>query len=370
MDHGRVADLAKDIVGHYEAIKAESIRLFLDRDDLHWGDEWRDEIDDALANVAFFIPVITPRYFKSVECRRELQFFAIKAEQLGITELIMPILYIEVPELREEKHADPLMQLVKRIQWEDWTQLRWADRTSAEYRKAVNGLAQELVRRVGAVEETDVVAAAARAEDTAPEGATDPGVLERLAALEEAIPRWSETMEALTVQIARIGELMHAGQADVERGGQSGKGLAARRLSVARRIASELAEPVNEIEALGQAFAADLAHIDAGLRLMLVQAPEQIRSNPESLDEVCGFLQSIRDLSEAAREGLGAAALMLEASEGLERMSKDMRAPIRKLRTSLRAMSEAQQITNSWRVLVDETGIDCSGATGAAGARS
>jgi hypothetical protein len=75
MDWGRISNLARDIVGHYEGLRAEKIELFLDRDDLHWGDQWRHKIDAALSNVAFFVPVITPRYFASAECRRELQFF-------------------------------------------------------------------------------------------------------------------------------------------------------------------------------------------------------------------------------------------------------------------------------------------------------
>ncbi len=70
VDMGRVTQLAIDIVGHYRAITGESIRLFLDRDDLHWGDQWREQVAEALSNVAFFIPVVTPRYFQRVESRR------------------------------------------------------------------------------------------------------------------------------------------------------------------------------------------------------------------------------------------------------------------------------------------------------------
>jgi len=152
VDMGRVTHLGKDIVSNYEAIKAEGINLFLDRDDLHWGDIWRDQVDEALSNVAFFIPVITPRYFTRPECRRELQFFVTKADRLGITELILPILYIDVPELHEDEPNDPLMQIVKRIQWTPWLEYRFEDRVSGRYRGAVDQLARELVRRVNADE--------------------------------------------------------------------------------------------------------------------------------------------------------------------------------------------------------------------------
>jgi hypothetical protein len=84
VDMGRVTQLARDIVANYEAIKAEEIRLFLDRDDLHWGDQWRDEVDEALSNVAFFVPVITPRYFMRPECRREFQYFLQRRQASGL----------------------------------------------------------------------------------------------------------------------------------------------------------------------------------------------------------------------------------------------------------------------------------------------
>lgn len=98
-DMGRVSQLARDLVSNYEALRGESIKLFLDRDDLHWGDTWRSEINGALSNVAFFVAVLTPRYFQSPECRREFQYFSERASALGVTQIVMPLLYIDVPAL-------------------------------------------------------------------------------------------------------------------------------------------------------------------------------------------------------------------------------------------------------------------------------
>src|SRR6266511_2403370 len=96
-ENGRIAGLARDVVAQYEMITGEMIELFLDTDSLEWGDEWRPKVDASLSSVAFFIPVLTPRYFQSVECRRELNFFARQATRLGVRELVMPILYVDVP---------------------------------------------------------------------------------------------------------------------------------------------------------------------------------------------------------------------------------------------------------------------------------
>lgn len=69
----RISRLARDVAAQFEMLTGEPLALFLDRDAIEWGEAWRDKVDSSLASVAFFIPVITPRYFMSPECRRELQ---------------------------------------------------------------------------------------------------------------------------------------------------------------------------------------------------------------------------------------------------------------------------------------------------------
>lgn len=52
--------------------------------------------------VTFFIPVITPTYFRRSECRKELMRFAQEAKEQQAEKLILPIYYIEVPELESD----------------------------------------------------------------------------------------------------------------------------------------------------------------------------------------------------------------------------------------------------------------------------
>jgi hypothetical protein len=50
---GRVTGLARDVKRQYELLTGESLTLFLDRDALKWGDDWRAEIGASLSYVAF-----------------------------------------------------------------------------------------------------------------------------------------------------------------------------------------------------------------------------------------------------------------------------------------------------------------------------
>lgn len=59
---GRISQLARDVARQFEMLTGEPLALFLDRDAIKWGEDWRDKIDSNLASVAFFVPVMTPRY--------------------------------------------------------------------------------------------------------------------------------------------------------------------------------------------------------------------------------------------------------------------------------------------------------------------
>jgi hypothetical protein len=70
-EDSRISRLARDVAAQFEMLTGEPLELFLDRDAIKWGEDWKHKIDSGLASVAFFIPVLTPRYFMSPECRSE-----------------------------------------------------------------------------------------------------------------------------------------------------------------------------------------------------------------------------------------------------------------------------------------------------------
>ena len=69
-------------------------RVFVDRDDIAWGQNWTRALREGLEQSGFLIPVITPSYFTSPYCRTELDTFIDKEKRLGRDDLICPIYYI------------------------------------------------------------------------------------------------------------------------------------------------------------------------------------------------------------------------------------------------------------------------------------
>ncbi len=355
-DFGRVADLAMDLVAQYEMITGESIELFLDRDSLEWGNEWKGKVDGSLSSVAFFIPVFTPRYFQSAECRRELRTFAQRAQALGVSELVLPLKYVDFPALHEVEPADELVTLVKAFQWEDWTDVRFAKRTSAAYRQRVAGLAERLVR--ANAEAAQSLAAKVSSSNAAPddtEGGDDPGppgVVDLIADAETAMPNWSQTVERLGAIIVNMGERMQAAQGDIEAAENRGKGFAGR-LTVLRRLAQELSAPGDEVLRLSSDFVQELNAVDGGVRA-IAKISRAALADPEQAQDVRDFFGSVRDLSVAVHDGLGSIEEMLQKMEPIEGMSRDLRPVLKKYRQGLTDMFESRSITDEWLHLIDE----------------
>lgn len=66
--HGAIIQVAKHVQDEFGVITGGiELDLFLDSMKLKWGDKWRLHIREAIENSTFFIPIVTPRYFKSEE---------------------------------------------------------------------------------------------------------------------------------------------------------------------------------------------------------------------------------------------------------------------------------------------------------------
>lgn len=359
-DNERISRLARDVSSQYEMLTGEKLNVFLDKDAIKWGEEWRDRIDKGLITVPLFIPVLTPRYFQSSECRRELQFFAHNATELGEKELVLPLLYVDVPSLHNEAPSDTLVALIKTFQWEDWRDLRFTEVDSEKYRRGVDKLATRLVEANAKVDQIDMVTAATTLEGF-PEEEDDeaPGLLDRLATAEEALPQWITTVESIGEDIELIGKIMEEGTADIARADSKGKGFAAR-LAIARKLSQELNEPAERIWSYSNEFASQLHDVDLGMRAMIAHAPDAILNSPDERPEICGFFQSIRELSHSVGNALKPIQGMINNIQDIEPMSRDLRAPLRRLRQGLTIIMEARDVTAEWTRLIDEAGVDCN----------
>lgn len=120
--------------------------IFQDRRDLAWGDAWRNRIDQTLDHITFLVPVVTPSFFASPECRRELTRFFEREDALGHNDLVLPIYYISAPQMGDgPAHApDELAERLLARQHTDFRKLRNQPLQSPQVRDELDRMASHV----------------------------------------------------------------------------------------------------------------------------------------------------------------------------------------------------------------------------------
>jgi parallel beta-helix repeat protein len=144
---GRLTQFRERLSGEVRMQTGESFEIFQDRNDIAWGQQWKQRIDDSLDAVTFLIPIITPAFFKSPPCREELERFLKREAVLGRGDLILPVYYVEYAILSDEakREQDSLAKVIAARQFADWRELRFEPLTSPQVGKMLAKMARQIV---------------------------------------------------------------------------------------------------------------------------------------------------------------------------------------------------------------------------------
>ena len=349
-EKGRITQLVRDIVEQYGLITGDRIELFLDKDDLKWGDNWRAKIDDNLGSIAFFIPVLTPRYLMSMECRREMQYFLSRAIDLGISELLLPLLYVNIPQMSDTENEDELLKTIKNIQYEDWSEVRFFDSSSSEYRRAVNTLVKKLVE-VNKKYETAEGSKSSIEKKSQPSKEEEPGFIDLLAEMEDTLPEWNDTITQLSKEMEKVGAIVNEETANVNN--SSAGDSFSKRLSIMKRLANRLAEPSENIWQLSNKTANQVNRVDVGFKVLIERAPEEIKDDPTSRDKYLEFMASMKTLISAAKESFISIEGMINSLVSVETISREIRPVIRKMKQGLIIYGQTKDYFYGWEQIIN-----------------
>lgn len=114
--------------------------------------------------------------------------FSGHAKSRGIDRLLLPILYINVPDLDEDS-PDEVLALIARTQYLDWRQLRNKKLDSEEHLEAVHAIAEELQGRRREVSEATLLSESRSASDEIEE------LRLTMSTIEERLPAWMEAVD-------------------------------------------------------------------------------------------------------------------------------------------------------------------------------
>jgi formylglycine-generating enzyme required for sulfatase activity len=104
--------------------RKRKVEIFQDVAALETGDEWAAKIEAALAKSSFLIPIVTPDFFQSEWCCREVALFRDRERELGRGDLIFPIHYIDVGHVDcsnpDDCHDPEVVEFLRTRQWAEF----------------------------------------------------------------------------------------------------------------------------------------------------------------------------------------------------------------------------------------------------------
>jgi hypothetical protein len=347
-DHGRIHALSEDLRERYRIQTGEELELFVDREDIGWGEAWKRRINTAIAGTTFFIPVLTPSYFKSQACREEILTFASTAERLGLGELILSVYWVDVPDLENDPESsdDEVIRIAAKYNWEDLRDAGLEDRDSAPYRKAVAKLAVELDKRAAVAQTiddvpqeevmtTEVLDGAGAEEDGV-------GILEQLVQGEDAQERAIALLEEVGQKMQAINEKVVSTGAEIDAAAARKQGVRAV-LTITNRLAQELTEPSAELSGIGREYRQVLGEIDPAIQVRLDVIEEQgVDANDEQ------WFRELRELLVVSGEMEQVLKELLEGVETVSRFSRSLKAPLGDMRQGVLGVIDGNVLIKEW----------------------
>jgi hypothetical protein len=142
----RIQDELRAQLGRSE----KTLRLWQDAEAIPPGTLWESEISGAIEQSVFFIPIISPRVIQSEHCGIEFRKFIVREQALARTDLIFPILYIDIPALHDEAvwRCHPTLKVVDERQYVDWCEFRF-EPDGPKVRRAIAKLCTDIVGTLG-----------------------------------------------------------------------------------------------------------------------------------------------------------------------------------------------------------------------------
>ena len=144
---GELSALRVRVGKELKLLYGEDVDIFQDSEAISFGATWNIKISEAIGKTTFFIPIVTPRFFKSENCIDELNMFREREKILGRNDLIFPLQYINISDLRPNETPFPKeLEFIRSRQIFDFESYRCNDLKEKEVREHLNKFATTIRR--------------------------------------------------------------------------------------------------------------------------------------------------------------------------------------------------------------------------------
>ncbi len=355
--NGIAVEIKKRLEGFYRASTGRTLHIFVDREDIGWGEDWREKIAGAVRDATVFMPLITMNYFTREACREELTTFYRNADLLGVTDLILPIVLagssrITADDSREE------VRIIERLQFipvEDaWPQ----GFSSPAWTTAMFDITKKLMTaveraesRIGTIETAEHQPSAPSFDDSDPddEGEDDPesavGLYDLMHDFMESIDGFKEVSPAASADMSdffdKVAETFEGLNGAPDRRALNQRALAASGplLEVATRLNSSAGQMLKHVSTA-----------DAAIR----QVAESVAGShvPELQDGLRDALASMNEVFEGSEDLPAQMDQIVRSLKFARGMNVSLRNAFQVGQRGMAAVRDAIKIFRSWEDLV------------------
>ena len=157
-EDGRLSEFRERLSAEVRMQTGEAFPIFQDRNDIQWGENWKQRIEESIDGVTFLIPIVTPSFFRSPACRDEVDRFRRRETQLNRNDLILPVYYVNCPAINDAENPAiaSLAELIFSHQYADWRELRFEPLTSPDVGRILAKMAEQIRDALGRVRVSEI----------------------------------------------------------------------------------------------------------------------------------------------------------------------------------------------------------------------
>lgn len=335
---GAVLTLLEAIKAEYELQTGEDLTVFVDKDGIEWGANWKNAINEALLNTVIFIPILTPTYLKRPSCLGELRNAVSVFREKKIAYGIFPIRFTNVDAALKNFPDDDLANTLSETQASNFYEIRTRDPESSVYQDYVATLVAKLVEVDQWLCEGHLNLVK-QASETLQE--TQDGFLDRLAALEAEGENQARILNSMTENMAAIGLLAQEKTIELKESDAKNKGIAAK-LIITRSMAKELGPLADEFYANCREFTQSVETMGAGVSAYVEIC--QYYGGERSFD----FENAVSSLIDNTNVAFSECRDFGNSVSVIGKMSRDLRAPAHRIQKSLDLFCSTQSQFSKW----------------------
>lgn len=351
-EFGVVEPLVKKLKAFVRAKSGRALDIFIDRESIGWGTDWRKSISSSVEGATVFIPLLSANYLDSSACREEFLAFHSKAETLGVTELLLPILLFSSP-LFAEGATDEVAQIAEALQYKPIEEPLLHGFASPEWLQCTRNLAESLLEAINRAESSLLAASQTPAgkvptsddddddASTAVSAEEEAGLAEVVERIELATDRMTAAAEKLTAAIEALGAVP-------EKVGELKDGPTPKDVNAwTFRLATEFREPAMEVELGGRELFDATKHLDETLVTLQrladsVDMPDLNEMMNEGRRSVVGAFGDLREVASTMEE-------LLTSMKPAEVLSVPLRKSLQPARRGITAVRDSLQLIESWQ---------------------